>query len=171
MKRLTVKGKSRNPIRSDDMQRRLLVLSCSQRKRDLNNSPAIDVYDGPFFRSLRKNMQNDLDVMILSAKYGLIDSDTLITKYDQKMTRARANSLRVETTQKLRAKLDSRIYVDIFFELGKIYLEAIGINSEDYQNIELKFDKGPRYERAHNLKEWLMIGNKKLSKASRRFVR
>ena len=116
-------------------------------------------------------MQNDLDVLILSAKHGLIDSDTLITKYDQKMTRVRANSLRVETTQKLRAKLDSRIYVDIFFELGKIYLEAIGINSEDYQNIELKFDKGPRYERAHNLKEWLVTGNKKLSKASRKLVR
>ena len=59
--------------------RRLLILSCSQRKHtSLDPLPAIERYDGPLFKVLRRFLREsshqarDLDVFILSAAYGLI---------------------------------------------------------------------------------------------------
>jgi hypothetical protein len=64
---------------------RLLILSCSQRKRpDAILLPALERYDGPMFRVLRKflreNPSKELhpDVYILSAQFGLISADQLI---------------------------------------------------------------------------------------------
>ena len=59
---------------------RLLILSCSKAKRaDCGLLPAIDRYDGPFFRVLRRYLrQQPADppvVHILSAEFGLIPAD------------------------------------------------------------------------------------------------
>ena len=59
---------------------RLLILSCSQRKAPAKGRlPAIDRYDGPAFRVLRKYLREGPaevpTVLILSAKYGLIESE------------------------------------------------------------------------------------------------
>jgi len=56
---------------------RLLILACSQRKRPGASSlPAIERYDGPAFRVLRRycrlNQDNGLFVYVLSAEFGLI---------------------------------------------------------------------------------------------------
>ncbi|MCP4539438.1 MAG: hypothetical protein GY832_20060 [Chloroflexi bacterium] len=49
-----------------------LILSCSQKKR-LEPGPAYLVYDGPYYRILRKHGPPwPVDVYVLSAKYGLI---------------------------------------------------------------------------------------------------
>ncbi|PIO47426.1 MAG: hypothetical protein CMR00_10540 [[Chlorobium] sp. 445] len=55
-------------------------------------------YDGINFRVLKKlerkhAFPKNLDVLILSAKYGLVHPRTLIEYYDQKMTHARATEL------------------------------------------------------------------------------
>jgi len=59
--------------------KRLLILSCSQRKRpDPGLLPAIERYDGPVFQVVRRYLREQpagskqLDVFILSARYGLI---------------------------------------------------------------------------------------------------
>ena len=56
---------------------RLLIMACSARKRATEDLlPAIDRYDGPAFRVLRKYLSHaerpGLTVMILSAKYCLL---------------------------------------------------------------------------------------------------
>ena len=60
-------------------KRRLLILSCSQRKRETQEPlPAIERYNGPLFFVLRRFLREcprqarQLDVYILSAAYGLI---------------------------------------------------------------------------------------------------
>ena len=70
----------------------LLIVTCSQRKRpDPGLLPAIERYDGVHFRVLRKARQEghwpaNLDVLIVSTKYGLLDLDTAIENYDLRMT-------------------------------------------------------------------------------------
>ncbi len=59
---------------------RLLILSCSRRKRlDKDLLPAVERYDGPAFRVLRRFLREmpfeAPDVPILSAEYGLIPHD------------------------------------------------------------------------------------------------
>jgi hypothetical protein len=61
-------------------RRYLLILGCSQRKRpDSGLLPAIERYDGVNFRILQKAKREEylpenLDILILSAKYGLIEA-------------------------------------------------------------------------------------------------
>ena len=77
---------------------RLLVLACSERKVTAAGLlPAVDRYDGPPFRVLRKYLREHTgapDILILSAKYGLIPSDQQIPYYDCRITRASARVLK-----------------------------------------------------------------------------
>ena len=89
------------------LDRLLLIVSCSQRKRSESRLlPAIERYDGVYFRLLRKALREDywpenLDALILSAKYRLIDMATPIDSYEQRMTRSRATELKIQTIQML----------------------------------------------------------------------
>lgn len=62
----------------------VLVVACSKAKKE-QLAPAIEMYDGPVFRSLRK-WQPNIDVLVLSAKYGAIPAHQVIETYDLKMT-------------------------------------------------------------------------------------
>jgi hypothetical protein len=78
---------------------RSLILACSRRKRlDEELLPAVERYDGPAFRVLRRFVREKPpeapDVLILSAEHGLISQDMPIAAYDRMMTPARARELR-----------------------------------------------------------------------------
>lgn len=91
------------------MKNYLLLISCSQRKRITEAPlPAIERYDGPVYRCLRKfrsdqdgKLPNTLRILILSAKYGLIFPETEIHDYDLKMTAERAEVMRSDVHQDL----------------------------------------------------------------------
>src|SRR5690348_4465403 len=83
---------------------RLLILSCSQRKRpDLELLPAMDRYDGPSFRVLRRFLSQRpterLTVYILSAEFGLIPATLPIPDYDRRMTPQRARELQPQALE------------------------------------------------------------------------
>jgi hypothetical protein len=83
---------------------RLLVISCSQRKT-LGNGlvPAVDRYDGPAFRVLRKYLRElpdpGLRVLILSAKFGLIEAERKLPYYDHRLTRQEALAMRPKVVE------------------------------------------------------------------------
>ena len=112
----------------------LLLVSCSQRKYSGAGSlPAIERYDGVNFRVLRKAQREgyfakNLDVLILSAKYGLIESDYPIEDYECKMTEGRALILQSEVSSSLDLHLCRKDYREIFINLGKTYLIAIELS-------------------------------------------
>lgn len=66
--------------------RQLLILSCTKRKRqDPGLLPAVDRYDEPSFRLLRRFREHGLelpDVFVLSARYGLIHYEKPIPDYE-----------------------------------------------------------------------------------------
>jgi hypothetical protein len=110
---------------------RLLILSCSQRKHpDDALLPAIERYDGPLYRVLRRFLKHEtdaaLDIWILSARFGLIAHDASIPTYDQKMTVQQATALRPTVNAQLVNLLHARPYDAVCFAMGQTYCKALG---------------------------------------------
>ncbi|MEG4305098.1 DUF6884 domain-containing protein [Microcoleus sp. D3_18a_C4] len=110
--------------------RHLLILACSQRKRsDADSLPAIERYDGPTFRLLRRFLRKQpsarLEIYILSAKFGLIPSDYQIPNYDQRMTKMRSRQLQPEVIAKFEDILSAKSYQKLCICLGQDYFLAL----------------------------------------------
>lgn len=138
------------------MKKNLLIIPCSASKRqDPFPLPAIQRYTGPPYLVLHKAKKEErwpgqLEVMILSAQYGLIEADEPIDYYDLKMTPDRAVELRPSVKAKLEAKLAGGDY-QVWVTLGQIYLSALPA-----------LPPGTRYsgrlfigQRCAQLKQWL----------------
>ena len=111
------------------VKRQLLVLGCSQTKRDAPGLlPAIDRYDGSSYRVLRNYLRERewparLSVAILSAKYGLVGGFTGIEDYDERMTPLAASAWAPHCSATLNTwAID---HSSIHFSMGKDYLPAI----------------------------------------------
>jgi hypothetical protein len=108
---------------------RLLILSCSKRKRSNPELlPAIERYDGPAFRLLRRFLQGQspelLDIYILSAEFGLIPANQSIPDYDRQMTPQRTRELQLCVIEELTQVL-SKSYKELFIYMSRIYLQAM----------------------------------------------
>ena len=143
-------------------KRRILILSCSQRKHASHEPlPAIERYNGPLFFVLRRFLRECprqarlLDVYILSAAYGLIPMNFLTTLYERKMDVSRTIELQPQITTVFSGiRLDN--YVSIYFVLGKTYLKAF----EDLQErvpaaTGSIVAYGPMGKKQTQLKKWL----------------
>ena len=142
-------------------KRYLLIISCSKRKKpNLLRGPAIELYDGPFYKILRKCIPPNLDILIISAKYGLIDANEIIETYDLKMTQERALGLSVQIKQKLGEVLSNKHYEKIFIMLGKVYMVALTDSWSLLEDYKVELGSGQIGERLHTLKNWLkMLGD------------
>lgn len=139
-------------------KRRLLILSCSQRKHTSHDPlPAIDRYNGPLFFVLRRFLRERprqarlLDVYILSAVYGLIPGDFSTALYDRKMNTARIAELQPQITTVF-SGLRRDNYISVYFVLGKAYLKALeGLQAHK----EAIVAYGPIGKKQTQLKKWL----------------
>lgn len=150
--------------------RYLLIVSCSQRKRsDPGLLPAIERYDGVNFRVLRKAKREgywpeNLDVLILSAKYGLIGASTPITSYEQRMTGNRANKLRTQVTRLLQTYARQHAYREVYVDLGADYRSAVEGLRELFNGSSVMYAEGRIGERLARLRRWL------IAKSSREYA-
>jgi hypothetical protein len=144
--------------------RRLLILSCSQRKRqDEEPLPAVERYDGPTFRVLRRFLREKTsaapDILVLSAEFGLISSAMTIPDYDQRMTKRRAQEIKPLVVASLKRTLSTQTYGEALVLVGADYLEALG----DCRNLfsrrtHVRFGKGPMGKKLSILRDWLYGG-------------
>lgn len=140
---------------------KLLIVSCSKRKAPYKGEvQAINLYDGPLYRMLRKNVQSfsnedGLDIMIMSAKYGLIEPTKLIKNYDVKMTPDRANELIDHNCEIIKAMVEKKQYTDVLVNLGKDYRESIEPALNYFQAGDVNVLKGPIGTRLSSTKKWL----------------
>ena len=135
----------------------LLILPCSKRKKNLPMAEAIELYDGPFYQIFRKHKRANIDVLILSAKYGLIEGTDIILPYDLRMTPEIARNKKKDVQCKLKHHLESNKYHKVLINLGKSY--RIVIEDCDFQvdhNLSPEFLEGPIGIRNSGLKKWLM---------------
>ena len=117
--------------------RYLLIISCSQRKVETTQRiPAIDLYDGPVYRMLRKfyrenPSKTNLGVLIISARHALIPAQFCIEPYEQKMTPERAAELRGDIQDKLAwfirstQRATNTGFDQAFINLGKVYRQTL----------------------------------------------
>lgn len=115
----------------------LLVQSCSKSKREPSEPvPALELYSGYYYKIIKKAKREDdfdpnIDICILSAKYGLIDSDTNLSFYDKKMDSGRALEIRDEVKEALKTRVHAHAYDEVLINMGQPYREAIrGIEEE-----------------------------------------
>ncbi len=140
--------------------RKLLIIACSDRKiRAKDLLPAIERYDGVNYRVIHKMQREgrfppNVDVKILSAKFGLIDASTPISYYDQRMDRQRAAELRPSVLTHIQRCLAETRYSEIYVDLGADYLPAIELLVVPYE-AKFMLAEGRIGERLANLKRWL----------------
>lgn len=120
---------------------RLLILSCSATKAD-HPDRAIDLYDGPSFRTLRAWQRGasdaerqELAVWILSAEHGLIPWDEWIEPYDRRMTRERAVVVREDVEMTLAWLVPELAPAEVFLMLGETYLGAVPLEAFGSANV------------------------------------
>jgi signal recognition particle subunit SEC65 len=145
--------------------RRCLILGCSKMKIDtVDLVPAIKRYDGPPFRVLRKFLRDapedarNVDVFILSAKYGLIDGDKKIGIYDQVMTLSRAKELKEDVERQIRDLVAPHHYRSVFLSMGKTYLQTLdNIDNLIDQETKIITSNSGSGRKLTELKNWLWI--------------
>jgi hypothetical protein len=140
----------------------LLIISCSNRKsRQPGAIPAMERYDGNTFRVIRKALRDgsirpDLDIKIISAKFGLVDGLAAIPYYDQRITKARAEELKAQIRQGLGKCLEVVSYSEMYVDLGKDYLTALeGMKLPP--NVKQTYAAGRIGQRLGSLKKWLRV--------------
>lgn len=126
---------------------RLLILACGATKRlDPEPVPAVERYTGPNYTTLQKflrehpEQRDQLSVLIISAKFGLIRGSTLIPHYDQRMDARRARELHVQLVCDFNAFLAAhqhQPFTSTFINLGADYREALAPGYQSAQHIGL----------------------------------
>ncbi len=143
--------------------RRLLIISCSQAKRrSAGLMPAIDRYDGPAFRVLRKFLRETSHdrpvVLILSGRHGLIDSKLPIRYYDLPMSAKRADSLRPATLERLARVLTAKDWDCLALCLSARYRKAVhGLERILPQHTRFEVLDGGLGSRLTRLHQWLRV--------------
>ena len=142
---------------------RLLVMSCSQRKRQTPGLlPAVERYDGPAFKVLRRFLRErpevaeHLEVFILSAAYGLIPAKHPVRNYDQVMTPQRAVELHKDVLATFTAVVGDGTWTDICLALSRRYMAALeGWDSLIPVGVSTTMADGSQGIRLSRLKRWL----------------
>lgn len=125
----------------------LLVQSCSATKEPVDNPvPALDLYDGYFFRIINKALRSDqfragLDMIIISAKHGVVEPDEEIGYYDRQMDNERAKELNDEVVNTIASNVTEQGYDKVWINLGKDYLPAID-GVEDDVDVPVDYIEG-----------------------------
>ena len=144
------------------MTQRLLILMCSESKRDTPELlPAQERYTGPLwqvlrlFRSQQPEEAATIDVYAISAAHGLIPATQAIPVYDQKMTAARAAELQLQTLDCLQ-QLMTEEYTQICLGLSQVYLPVLkGWETVVPEHIQVTTTGGPIGTKKAQLRAWL----------------
>ncbi len=136
-----------------------LLLSCSNKKKPFPSPvKAVDLYNGVFFsvykKALRNNpcLKSNLKLLIISAKYGLIEDSEFISFYDLKMSSESASRQRHNNTSKLQALIERDHPQSLTVVMGKTYMQSIDLSDI---KIPIKIVNGEIGIMLHGLKEWL----------------
>ena len=139
----------------------MLILSCSKSKsKDSGCLPAWRRYTGTGWQSLQKleregritSEQIEENVIVLSARYGLIPAGKRIPYYELVMTSVRAKELREATSMTLRRILEESSDKRLLLVLSKKYLEAVDPDLQGHQCVEV--ERGKQGLKGSRVKQW-----------------
>jgi hypothetical protein len=139
-----------------------LVLDCSSRKVPTTGRvPAIDRYDGVAYRVVKRLQRlgqypDDVDLIIVSAKYGVIPHDHPIPDYDLRMTPERAREQADQNREFLTGLLKRHSYGEVFISAGKDYLLALEPFDAWQQGTRVRVNAGTLGLQLKKLRAWLL---------------
>ena len=104
----------------------LIILGCSRRKRRTSRLlPAIDRYDGPTFRVLRRCIADQPELLlgtyILSARFGLVRGDYQLPPYDRSARSGWSSSAAAQISLRLGRAFAARNPRRVFVCVGRRY--------------------------------------------------
>ena len=144
-------------------KRRVLILSCSARKYALSGKVlAWDLYDGVAFRVVKRLQHEglfpgDVEILILSAQYGLIRPYNKISFYDLRMTKQLASRQAMRNSAILRKVFSNGNYREMLVIAGKTYLAALDPFAAWLQDdVTLVIAEGGIGRKLQQLKAWLL---------------
>ena len=150
--------------------RKLLIVSCSADKcPDPGDMEAFDRYTGDMFKSIKKQgiPEENVDLAIMSAKYGLIRRDTKIPNYNVKMDKEIANNLLDDPTQVNRIKNTIEGYDEVVVEGSSLYKDVIKKAAGDAPITDYRLD----YEKTLSKGERSNYGSGRQKQSVGKFIR
>lgn len=149
----------------DMPSKKLLILGPSFRRNDKSECvPALERYDGLFFRIARKYLASakNVDVVVMKNDLTLIDGDAPLAYQPPKgdkwmicpLSDDEVKAGKIKNEAFLNRKLRGGKYQEIFLAMGKRYAEALPDLSKFNVNVVFPTSGGPG-PKAKALKEWL----------------
>jgi hypothetical protein len=141
----------------------LLLMACSWRKKaGLARGRAWDIYDGQLFRILKKlfrthlNWRQHLHILIVSARYGILEPEQAIVTYEERLTRRAAQERGSLWADALRRAVDGRRFRAVHVNLGKDYLRVLPELGELFAGAPLDWAGGGIGTRNGQTRRWVM---------------
>lgn len=110
----------------------LLLMSCSRRKaKGLERGRAWDIYDGALFQVLKKVLRDregweaEISVLVVSARYGIVSADRMITTYEEQLSAQTARERAARFHRQLWTWIAGRRFRAVHVNLGRHYLLAL----------------------------------------------
>jgi len=147
-----------------------LVLGPSfRRRRDERLLPALERFDGLFFRVARKYLSSieDVDVVVMVDDLTLVDGDTPLPFREpvgdkwgkQRFSKEVLEKARVVNEKFLEKKLGDGRYSEVFLAMGRQYAEALPDLAKFGVKVVFPTKGGPG-PKAQALKQWILKGER-----------
>ena len=138
----------------------LLIIQCSKTKIEepvFGEAPAFEIYNGPYYKSLRKFLRENgwppgLMVKIISAKHIIIDATELIRIYDKRMDKEQAEEINSEVLEYLKG---FGAPASVFINLGKDYMPAVDNIDALFPSAKITHANGGIGQKTKEMKQWL----------------
>jgi hypothetical protein len=143
--------------------RPLLLIACSQRKTaGMRRGRAWDIYDGALYRVLKKLFREwpeaarRVEVLIVSAKYGVVRPDQRITTYDERLTPALARRRGAFWADQLKRAVAGRQFPAVHINLGRNYLQVLPDLAGVFDGAVMESAAGGIGIRSAQTREWVI---------------
>jgi hypothetical protein len=141
--------------------RRLVIVSASLRRvPDPDSIPAIERFDGVYFRILRKYLREGklkgADILVVSDRYGILQADDLVPFHHPADKVKATEDARASNLTKLRKMLGKASYSEIYVVCGRDF-QAFIKGFEEFADTPVTYCKGPGLGgKARSLKLWIL---------------
>jgi hypothetical protein len=141
----------------------LLLIACSQRKAaGVERGRAWEVYDGQLFRVL-KNLRRkhpwgdeELPILIVSARYGVVRPDRTIATYDERLTSMAASRESNRWADQLKRAVSGARYRAVHVNLGRLYLAALPDLADMFPGTPIDYATGGIGVRNAQTRRWVL---------------
>jgi hypothetical protein len=147
----------------DQLVKPLLFITCSQRKiKGLGQGRAWDIYDGALYRVLKKlfrlhpEVEQAVNVLIMSAKYGIIRPYEVISTYDEILTPAILHQRGAFWAEQLRTVTEACQVPAVFVNLGRAYLRALPNLANTFRGAHIQWARGGIGQRCSQTRRWVL---------------